>query len=66
MFFSGKAFVYVWFDDEIGRYRIEVEVKNKFWGPLFGFSGTFDIEWEQVDPSHIPRGIMPKRDEPRI
>ena len=65
MFFSGRASVYVWFDDEIGRYRIEVEVKNKFWGTLFGFVGTFDVEWEEVDPAAIPKGIMPKREERR-
>lgn len=65
MFFSGKAYVYVWFDDSIGRYRIEVEVKNKVWGTLFGFVGTFDVEWEEVDPSDIPKEIMPKRVEMR-
>lgn len=65
MFFSGKAHVYVWFDDSIGRYRIEVEVKNKIWGTLFGFIGTFDVEWEEVDPANIPKAIMPKREESR-
>jgi len=65
MFFSGIASVFVWFDDEIGRYRIEVEVKNKFWGTLFGFVGTFDVEWEEVDPANIPKGVMPKREERR-
>jgi hypothetical protein len=65
MFFSGKACVYVWFDEAISRYRIECEVKNEFWGPLFGFAGTFDVEWEEVDPANIPRSIMPRREESR-
>lgn len=65
MLFSGNAHVYVWFDDEIGRYRIEVEVKNKRWGPLFGFSGTFDVEWEDVDPAGVPKAILPRREESR-
>ena len=65
MFFSGKAHVCVWFDDDIGRYRIEVEIKNRFWGPLFGFDGTFDIEWEDVDPADIPRDIKPKHEDAR-
>lgn len=65
MFFSGTASVYVWFDEEIWRYRIEVEVKNKVWGTLFGFIGTFDIEWEEVDPANLPKEIMPKREESR-
>lgn len=66
MFFSGKAYVHVYFDDEIGRYRIEVEVKNKFWGTLFGFVGTFDVEWEDVDPGSVPKDIMPKHEESRF
>jgi len=65
MMFSGIAYVYVWFDDDTGRYRIEVAVKNKIWGPLFGFTGTFDVEWEDVDPANIPCAIMPKREEAR-
>lgn len=66
MFFSGKAYVHVYFDDEIGRYKIEVEIKNKFWGTLFGFVGTFDVEWEDVDPTCIPQGILPKHEECRF
>jgi hypothetical protein len=66
MFFSGKAFVHVWFDEEIQRYRIEVEVKNKHWGPLFGYVGTFDVEWEDVDPLGIPQEVLPKRVESRF
>lgn len=65
MFFSGKAYVFVWFDEAIERYRIEVEVKNKLWGSLFGFVGTFDIEWEEVDPAQIPKSIRPVREESR-
>lgn len=65
MFFSGRAYVYVWFDESIQRYRIEVEVKNKFWGTLFGFVGVFDVEWKEVDPDDIPADILPKRVEAR-
>lgn len=63
MLFSGKAHVYVWFDDEIERYHIEVEVKSETWGPLFGFCGTFDVEWEEVDTGNLPKSIMPRRVE---
>jgi hypothetical protein len=65
MLFSGRAFVYVCFDDEIARYRIEVEVRNRVWGPLFGFVGTFDIEWAEVEPADIPKSIMPRHEESR-
>lgn len=66
MFFSGRAYVFVWFDEAIERYRIEVEVKNKLWGSLFGFVGSFDIEWEEVDPAQIPKSIRPVREESRF
>lgn len=65
MFFSGKAYVFVWFDESINRYRIEVEVKNPVWGPLFGFHGVFDVEWAHVDASDIPGNIKPRREEHR-
>lgn len=66
MFFSGKAYVHVWFDETIDKYRIEVEVKNRFWGTLFGFVGTFDVDWESVDPAQIPDAIKPRREEARL
>lgn len=65
MVFSGKAFVFVWYDEEIQRYRIEVEVKNKYFGPLFGFEGVFDVEWEAVSADDIPAEIKPRRIEAR-
>lgn len=66
MLFSGRASVFVWFDDETERFRIEVEVKNDVWGRLFGFVGTFDVEWEDVDPAAIPTSIRPRRESNRI
>ncbi len=65
MVFSGTASVYVWFDELINKYQIEVEVKNSIWGSLFGFVGTFDVEWADVDPDNIPKSIKPKREESR-
>ncbi len=65
MAFSGRAVVHVWFDEAIRRYRIEVEVKNKQWGPLFGYAGSFDVEWVEADPTHIPKEVKPRREERR-
>jgi hypothetical protein len=45
LFFSGIADVREWYDEQIGKYRIEVQVHNRTWGPLFGYRGTFDVEW---------------------
>jgi hypothetical protein len=65
MLFSGIASVCEWFDDASGRYRIEVEVRNKLWGPLFGYSGAFDVEWVNVDAGEVPEGVRPVREEAR-
>lgn len=65
MFFSGKAYVHVWFDEAMGMYQIQVEVRNAFWGPLFGYSGSFTVEWEDVDPDLIPQNVKPLHEESR-
>lgn len=65
MLFSGIASVCEWFDDTAGKFRIEVEVRNKLWGPLFGYSGAFDVEWVDVDPGCVPDGVRPIREEAR-
>jgi hypothetical protein len=57
LLFSGVANVREWYDDAIERYRIEVNVTNKVWGPLFGYRGQFDCEWKSVSPEDIPREV---------
>ena len=62
MFFSGVADVCESFDDRSKRFRIEVHVSNRRWGPLFGYTGSFDVEWrEHANPIHL----LPKRTESR-
>ena len=65
MLFSGTADVREWFDDVTGRFRITVSVANRTWGPLFGYSGSFDVEWRAVGPNGPPAHIMPIRQERR-
>jgi hypothetical protein len=65
LFFSGVADVCEWFDDAAGRFRIEVRVTNRFWGPLFGYRGSFDVEWVAVRPGDVPADVRPKREESR-
>jgi hypothetical protein len=65
LFFSGVATVCEWFDDLIQKFRIEVNVTNKYWGPLFGYHGTFTVEWRSVRPEEIPTDIKPRREEGR-
>jgi hypothetical protein len=37
---SGIADVCEWYDDAASCFRIEVNVHNRRWGPLFGYSGS--------------------------
>ena len=64
MLFSGVADVREWYDDGIGKFRIEVKVHNPTWGPLFGYSGSFDAEWIP-NVTKVPGSLLPKRFERR-
>jgi Domain of unknown function (DUF4166) len=63
--FSGIADVCEWFDESDQRFHIEVNVANRIWGPLFGYHGSFDIEWRNVGRSEIPADLLPVRCERR-
>jgi hypothetical protein len=65
LLFSGIADVCEWYDDEKGKFCIEVNVKNDTWGPLFGYKGTFDVEYVHVTPEQVPKDVKPKREERR-
>jgi hypothetical protein len=61
---SGVADVCEWYDEAAGCFRIEVVVKNRAWGPLFGYKGHFRAEWRSV-ASGIPETMLPQRTEKR-
>jgi len=63
MAFSGIANVREWYDDEANRFRIVVDVRNSRWGRLFGYRGSFDVEWHRVEA--VPEHIRPRRQERR-
>jgi hypothetical protein len=65
LFFSGVAEVCEWYDDAIGKFRIDVCVTNRHWGPLFGYRGTFGVEWLPMRPEDIPADVKPWREECR-
>jgi hypothetical protein len=62
---SGVADVVEWFVEAIGRYRITVDVRNRRFGRLFGYSGTFDVEWPAVVGGRVPAHVLPLRQERR-
>src|SRR5260221_6287128 len=65
LLFSGIADVTEWYDDAIQKFRIEVNVHNTAWGPLFGYRGSFDVEWRKIKPNTFPAELLPIRIEPR-
>ncbi|SEC54026.1 DUF4166 domain-containing protein [Terriglobus roseus] len=62
MFFSGEADVCEWYDDAAGCFRIRVNASNRRWGPLFGYTGSFQSEVVAPLP---PAEILPRRLEAR-
>jgi hypothetical protein len=64
LLFSGIANVREWYDDAIGKFRIEVNVHNRAWGPLFGYHGSFDVEWKR-NIDKLPSEVLPRRFESR-
>ncbi|MCI0351795.1 MAG: DUF4166 domain-containing protein [Acidobacteriales bacterium] len=65
LLFSGIADVCEWYDDHLQKFCIEVNVHNHVWGPLFGYHGTFDVEWNPVSGPTIPADVQPVRLESR-
>jgi hypothetical protein len=63
MLFSGVADVREWYDERAGCFRIVVDVRNDRWGPLFGYRGSFNVEWRAV--TEVASHILPKRQEYR-
>ncbi len=65
MAFSGIADVLEWYDDTASCFGIRVAVHNRFWGPLFGYEGTFQAEWPTGGDAIAPADVKPRREERR-
>ncbi|MGG4033036.1 DUF4166 domain-containing protein [Paenibacillus cisolokensis] len=63
--FSGIAEVCEWYDDKSGQYRIDVDVRNRWIGRIFGYSGVFEVEYFPLKPEWIPLDARPVREERR-
>ena len=65
-FFTGNASVCEWYDDKEEKFKISVVVKNKLWGALFGYEGSFDVKYIDVNAKdEIPKEVLPVREEKR-
>ncbi len=65
MFFSGVAEVCEWYDDDADCFRIKVSVGNPYWGPLFGYRGSFQVEYQSLDERQFPSHVFPLKEEIR-
>jgi Domain of unknown function (DUF4166) len=65
MLFTGIADVREWYDDKTKRFRISVRVDNSVWGPLFGYLGSFNVEWHYLGDRTVPGHVLPLRQERR-
>jgi len=63
---SAVANVHEWFDESAGKFRIEVKAHNPLLGPVFGYIGWFDAEWQNVASNAVPASILPQRIESRV
>ncbi|GAB3054287.1 DUF4166 domain-containing protein [Sediminivirga luteola] len=50
------------FDDEAGCFRIQVNVVNRRFGPLFGYHGAFRAEFTEASRLGVRPGLRPVRE----
>ena len=63
--FTGVATVREWWDETEERFRIDVNVVNRLFGPLFGYRGSFTVVQRPCAPDEIPLDVRPLREERR-
>ncbi len=63
MLLSGEARLHEWFDDEEQQFHVDLEVRNRLLGFLFGYRGTFTCEFP--DAVDAPGALRPVRHEVR-
>ena len=63
---GGDAVVRESWDDAVGRFRIRVAVRNRWFGPLFGYEGSFTARYEEVASYGVRPGLRPVREEGRV
>lgn len=63
MLFSGTAELTERYDDQRERFIIDLEVRNRYFGRLFGYQGEFTCEYPSA--TAIPETVKPYREERR-
>jgi hypothetical protein len=60
---SGEARLHEWFDDATQEFHVDLQVRNRLLGFLFGYRGTFRCEFPDADDA--PERLRPVRHELR-
>lgn len=63
--FSGNAEVHESYDEKNDRFNISVNVSNKTFGTIFGYTGYFKAEFKKISAEDIPAYARPLREEIR-
>ncbi|MEU6146094.1 DUF4166 domain-containing protein [Streptomyces sp. NPDC047081] len=53
------------YNDNTACFRIQVRVVNRYFGPLFGYEGSFRPTYTDIRTCGVRRGLRPVREEPR-
>ncbi|WP_436531184.1 DUF4166 domain-containing protein [Actinoplanes sp. HUAS TT8] len=59
----GDAEVREWWDERAGRFNIQVTVRNRRFGPLFGYHGSFTATYVGAG-APVPAAVRPLRENP--
>ncbi len=60
-FIRGDIELLEWYDDEEQRFGLDLQVKSKLFGPLFGFNGWFNAEYVNFKSGTLPEKFRPTR-----
>jgi hypothetical protein len=63
---AADALVRESYDEQAGCFHIRVSVVNRRFGPLFGYEGSFTVEYVDVAEYGMPAGLRPVREEARV
>lgn len=62
-FLRGDIELLEWYDDKEKKFYLDLKVVSKLFGPLFGFSGWFELEYIDFTGKQIPEKFKPTRFE---
>lgn len=61
--FTGTADLYESFDDQRGVFTMQMQVRNRHFGFLFGYRGEFTCTFPSLTEAPIPQTLKPLREE---